>query len=86
MSSPHAFFNPMPHIFTIIPPTRASRMRISRANTVPPGAAIGPRTVRATKNVAMTVVEMVRAVATSPDGGKNLVVTGLFWISDLTAL
>ena len=60
---------------TIKPPNRAKQMSTRRAKIVPPGAAIGPKTALATRNTLMTVMAMVRNVATSPEGGKNFVVT-----------
>ena len=62
---------------TMRPPSRAKQMSTRRAKIVPPGAAIGPSTVLATRKTAMTVRAMVRNVATSPEGGKNFVVTRL---------
>lgn len=69
----------IPTSLTRSPPNSAKHMSTNRAKIVPPGAAMGPSTVRATKNTAITVTAIVRKVATSPDGGKNFVVTLFDW-------
>ena len=54
----------MPNNSTRYPPIRPRRMRTSRANTVPPGPAIGPSMVHDERNIATVVTHRVRAEIT----------------------
>merc|ERR1719186_1211633 len=60
-----------PVIATSLPASKARRMRTSRANTVPPGAAIWPRTPRAERKTVRVERASVRKMAMSPDGGQK---------------
>ena len=60
-----------PVYFTIWPPIKARTIRTRRANTVPPGAAIGPRMVQAARKMAAVVVRRVREWAQGPWGGQH---------------
>ena len=49
-----------PSSLMIWPPSSARTMRTRRANTVPPGAAMGPRMVQAERNTELVVRTSVR--------------------------